>query len=312
VAGVGVALVRGSTGEGLPRPLSLGAEAVAGVAIGSAVRLDAIGPVAAALPVVIAVALGTLALSVAAGALLARVSAIDRPTAALGLLAGAAPGVVAVSEEVDADPVLVTVMQFGRVFIIVATAPVIALALGADGPSTGTPASSAGPSVFGPTLGALVSLPVAVVGAMVASRLRIPAGGLIGPLVLAAALTAAGAGAVPPGWLLNAAFAVIGLMVGLRFDRETGRRVGRLAPAMLAAVVGVILGCAGLGLVLVAALDVSFLTAYLATTPGGLSAVLAVAFAGGADTTIVLAVQALRLLLMVLAAPVAARLLRPR
>jgi len=190
--------------------------------------------------------------------------------------------------------------------------PPSALALGADGASTGTPGSSAGPTVFGPTLGALVSLPVAVIGAVAAGRLRIPAGGLIGPLVLAAALTAAGAGAVPPGWLLNAAFAVIGLMVGLRFDRETGRRVGRLAPAMLAAVVGVILGCAGLGLVLVAALDVSFLTAYLATTPGGLSAVLAVAFAGGADTTIVLAVQALRLLLMVLAAPVAARLLRPR
>jgi len=70
--------------------------------------------------------------------------------------------------------------------------------------------------------------------------------------------------------------------------------------------------CAGLGLVLAAVLDVSLLTAYLATTPGGLSAVLATAFASGADTTVVLAVQALRLLLMVLAAPVAARLLRPR
>ncbi|MGI8440529.1 MAG: AbrB family transcriptional regulator [Thermoleophilaceae bacterium] len=313
VAGVGVALVRGAAGAGLPRPVSLGGEAVAGVALGSALRLDALGPVVGALPVVVAVGLGTLALSVAAGALLARVTSIDRPTAALGLLAGAAPGIVAVSEEVEADPVLVTLMQFGRVFLIVATAPLVALVLGADGASTGgAPGAGAAPTVFDPTLGALVSLPVAVVGAVVAGRLRVPAGGLIGPLVLAAALAAAGAAAVPPPRLLDAAFAVLGLAVGLRFDRETGRRVGRLAPAMLAAVVGVILGCAGLGLVLVAVLDVSLLTAYLATTPGGLSAVLATAFASGADTTIVLAVQALRLLLMVLAAPVAARLLRPR
>jgi len=312
VAGVGFALMRGSAGEGLPRPVSLGAEAVAGVALGSALRLDALGPVAGALPVVVAVALGTLALSVAAGALLARVSAIDRPTAALGLLPGAAPGIVAVSEEVDADPVLVTIMQFGRVFLIVATAPLVALVLGGDGAGAGAPASGAVPTVLDPVPGALVSVAVAVVGAVVAGRLRVPAGGLIGPLVLAAALAAAGAAAVPPGWLIDAAFAVIGLAVGLHFDRETGHRVGRLVPAMLAAVVGVIVACAGLGLVLAAVLDVSLLTAYLATTPGGLSAVLATAFASGADTTVVLAVQALRLLLMVLAAPVAARLLRPR
>jgi hypothetical protein len=47
--------------------------------------------------------------------------------------------------------------------------------------------------------------------------------------------------------------------------------------------------------------------AYLATTPGGLFAVLAVAFGAGANTTFILAVQALRLLVMVLLAPVVVR-----
>lgn len=55
------------------------------------------------------------------------------------------------------------------------------------------------------------------------------------------------------------------------------------------------------------AAGVSTLTAYLATTPGGLYAVLAVAVGSGADTTFVLAVQVLRLFVMLLAAPVLAR-----
>jgi uncharacterized membrane protein AbrB (regulator of aidB expression) len=55
------------------------------------------------------------------------------------------------------------------------------------------------------------------------------------------------------------------------------------------------------------------LDAYLATTPGGLYAVLPIAFGSGADASFVLAVQGLRILVMVLAAPAIVRLLlRPQ
>ena len=53
--------------------------------------------------------------------------------------------------------------------------------------------------------------------------------------------------------------------------------------------------------------DVSLLDAYLATTPGGLYAVLAVALGAGANTTFIVAVQGLRVLVMVLLAPVAVK-----
>ncbi len=62
--------------------------------------------------------------------------------------------------------------------------------------------------------------------------------------------------------------------------------------------------------VLSAATGVSGLDAYLATTPGGLYAVLATATGSGADATFVLAVQVLRLFVMLLAAPLVARRLR--
>ena len=58
------------------------------------------------------------------------------------------------------------------------------------------------------------------------------------------------------------------------------------------------MACAGLGAVLSAATGVSALDGYLATTPGGLYAVLATASDSGADVTFVLAVQVLRLFVM--------------
>jgi uncharacterized protein len=70
---------------------------------------------------------------------------------------------------------------------------------------------------------------------------------------------------------------------------------------------GLLVGCALLGLALAPLADVSTLDAYLATTPGGLYAVLATAVGSGANTTFVLAVQVLRLFVMLLAAPVLAR-----
>jgi uncharacterized membrane protein AbrB (regulator of aidB expression) len=67
---------------------------------------------------------------------------------------------------------------------------------------------------------------------------------------------------------------------------------------------------AGLGAVLAAVTGVSALDGYLATTPGGLYAVLATATGSGADATFVLAVQVLRLFVMLLSAPLVARWLR--
>lgn len=78
---------------------------------------------------------------------------------------------------------------------------------------------------------------------------------------------------------------------------------------MLGCIGLLLLACFGLAAGLAAATPVTLFDAYLATTPGGLYAVLAVAFGAGANTTLIVAVQALRLVVMVLLAPVAVRAL---
>jgi uncharacterized membrane protein AbrB (regulator of aidB expression) len=65
----------------------------------------------------------------------------------------------------------------------------------------------------------------------------------------------------------------------------------------------IILGCAGMGLFLASATGQSPLAGYLATSPGGLFAVLAIAAETGTSATFVLAVQVLRIFVMLLVAP---------
>jgi uncharacterized membrane protein AbrB (regulator of aidB expression) len=59
-----------------------------------------------------------------------------------------------------------------------------------------------------------------------------------------------------------------------------------------------------------AATGTTVLEGYLATTPGGVYAVLATAISAGGDVTFVVATQVLRVIVMLLVAPVLARFAR--
>ena len=65
----------------------------------------------------------------------------------------------------------------------------------------------------------------------------------------------------------------------------------------------IIAGCAGMGVFLASATGQSGLAGYLATSPGGLFAVLAIAAETDTNATFVLAVQVLRIFVMLLIAP---------
>jgi membrane AbrB-like protein len=151
-------------------------------------------------------------------------------------------------------------------------------------------------------------------GALIAVATRIPAGSLLGPMIVAAVLAVTvGHDFQVPAILREPAFAAIGLQVGLRFTPGLVRQAGRLLLPALACIFALLIACFGLALLLHATSDTTLLDAYLATTPGGLYAVLAAAFGSGANTTFVIAVQALRLFVMVLLAPVVVRrLFAPR
>ena len=312
LAGIAVALAWPGAGEprGVPARLRTVAEALVGVVLGTYVQLSTLQEIAGdAVPIAL-VTLATLGLSVASGLVLARVTELDRATAAFGTIAGGATGVIVMARELGADQRLVAVLQYLRVVVVVLLTPVlVAVAFGSDGAS----GSGGGVSTQEAGLqGAAFALVCGAAGLLLARRVPLPAPTLLLPLLVAAALTVSGAPGVRgvSDLLQQLSFGVIGVEVGLRFTRESLRRAGRVLLPALALIAALLVGSFGLALVLAPLAGVSTLTAYLATTPGGLYAVLAVAVSSGADTTFVLAVQVLRLLVMLVAAPALAKRLR--
>jgi membrane AbrB-like protein len=305
--GLALALLRPDS-VALPPVVFRASQAVAGVSLGAYVQSDALRAVAGSAVPVLAVSGATLLFSLAAGAILARTTALDAPTAALGLIAGGASGIVGMSGELGADDRLVAFMQYLRVLIVVVLTPLgIALFFPGDHGGGGAAVPTAG------TLGAWWEWPVtgaiAFAGAVLATRLRLTAGVLLGPMIVTAGLVLAGvldAFAVPT-LLGQTAFSLIGLQVGLRFTMATVRLLGRLTGPVLLSIFGLLAACFGLAVLLAATTSATLLDAYLATTPGGLYAVLALAYGAGADTTFIVAVQSLRVVAMVLLAPLAVR-----
>jgi uncharacterized protein len=307
LVGLAIALTRPGSVD-LPPLAFRAAQAVAGVSLGAYVRADALRAVTGSLVAVLLVSAATLMLSLAAGAILARTTPLDPATAALGLIAGGASGIVGMSRELGADDRLVAFMQYLRVLVIVALTP-LGIALLFGGHHAAADAVVPAASTFGAACEWPLTAVLAAAGAAIAASLRVTAGVLLGPMVLTAAVVLSGLADsfAVPALLGQVAFSLIGLQIGLRFTRSTVRLLGRLTGPVLLSIAGLLVACFGLAAVLAATTPATLLDAYLATTPGGLYAVLAVAYGAGANTTFIVAVQSLRVVAMVLLAPLAVR-----
>lgn len=305
LAGLAVALLRPASRAAIPRPAFIAAQATLGTMLGTYIQSSSLSSLADDWLPVAVVSVGTLALSVGAGMALTRTTEVDAPTGTLGMVAGGASGIVAMADELHADARLVAFMQYLRVLIVVLSIPVV-VAVGFPDAHGGT-APDDGPLVAGVGDWAL-TIAVAVVGGWAGRLTKLPAATLLGPLLLAGAIALAAPDLldVPP-LAREVAFALIGLEVGLRFTVDTLRAMGRLLVPVLVAILALMAGSFVFAVGLSATTSASLLESYLATTPGGLYAVLAVAFGAGADTTFVVAVQTLRLLSLVILAPFVVR-----
>ncbi len=284
----------------LPRPATVLSQAVIGVTVGGYLQSSTLAEVASNGVAILLVCVATLALSVLSGLALSRLMPVDQATSSFGMIAGGAAGIISISRELGADERLVAVLQYTRVLLIVALTPLVAAVVFGIEATPHAPAGGGTDSLSGIGVVALCT----AIGLLLARLIRLPAGGLLGPMLVAAVFALSGSsltvGASQPVVLV--AFALIGLEVGLRFTPASLRQAGALLPAAVLMILVLLAACAGLGILLASLADVTRLDGYLATTPGGLSAVLAVAVGSKTNTTI-LSVQLIRTFVMLLAAP---------
>ncbi|OSC76867.1 hypothetical protein BA904_29170 [Klebsiella pneumoniae] len=212
---------------------------------------------------------------------------------------------VVMAQEYGADVRLVALMQYLRVlFVVGAAALVVRYALGNEAQEM-TQDIVWFPSL---TLNFPFTLLLTAVACWLGMRLRIPSGAMLLPMLLGA--LAQGGGWLMlelPEWLLAMAYAVLGWTVGLQFNKAIFLLALKTLPQIIASIIGLILMCALMALALTHILQMDFMTAYLATSPGGLDTVAIIAAGTRADMSFIMALQTLRLFTILLTGPAMAR-----
>lgn len=290
----------------VPNRLFCIAQGIIACVIASSLDHAVIGVVAQhALPMAITVIL-TLICAAVTGWMLLRFPSLPGSAGVWGSIPGAASAMVIMASEFGGDPRIVAVMQYLRVLIIILTASLVSSLVLHHAP----PITTSGASVVAaPHLSdTAVMLGIAVAGSLLGHKLRIPAGSMLIPMFLAACAQLGGLANMHVPYIVSAlAFAIIGWSVGLRFRKELLMPLRRAMPAIMAGIIGLIILCAGVAWLLTRMAPVSMMTAYLATTPGGIDAVVALSIGTDVDLPFVAAYQTLRLFTVILIGPLLGR-----
>lgn len=290
----------------VPAPVFRLAHGVIGMLIARALTVDILPELVKDWPIFVLSIVSVIAASSLLGWLLARWQVLPGTTAIWGSAPGAATAMVVMAGNFGADTRLVALMQYLRVFIVVIVATLVGRSWIGQSPDAGSGIP------WLPHLDPIELLGTAVViagGATLGQWLRIPAGSLLVPMVIGAILNNLGVITITlPPWLLAPTYMVIGWQVGSRFDRPILRHAARALPRLLLAIAALVAACAGFSVLLVVLAGIDPLTAYLATSPGGIDSIAIIGTAGHADMPFVMAMQTARFLVVMVVGPWIARL----
>jgi len=306
IAGV-IAGTHGATIR-IPLPLFAASQGVIGILIAATIEPQILGTIAADWPLFLAFTMATLAASTYLGWQISRWRILPGSTAIWGSSPGAASVMVIMADAFGADFRLVAFMQYLRVMLVAAVAAVTAAFI-----VPGASVTIAEPEFFprpdpfsfGPTLMLIAA------GAFFGKLLRLPSPYFMGVLILSlVAHFGAGVDFQLPPWLLLAGYAGIGWSIGLNFTRPIVRHAARALPQVVGSIVLLLCFCAGIGFLLSQTLGIDFLTAYLATSPGGMDSIAIIAAAAGnVDMSFILAMQMARFFIVMIFGPMIARFL---
>ena len=291
-----------------PRLPFAASQALIGCLIASSLGPAILPQLARDWPLFVAMAMGTLMVSFAIGAVLARLKVLPGAVAIWGSAPGLATAMVLMARDSGADYRLVAFMTYLRMLMVALGATGLSLVLHAGHANT---AAASHQALFGPVplVAALSTLGIALGGALIGRAVRLPAADILGPLVLGTALHVSGL--VPqlvlPGALLNCAYMIVGWGIGARFTPQTISQARSALPYVFISVLAMILGCFALGLLLSWIAHVDIATAYLATSPGGMAAIAVIAASTPVNVAFVLTLQTTRMAAILLFGPPIAR-----
>jgi membrane AbrB-like protein len=244
---------------------------------------------------------GTLWAMVASAALgvwLTRARIFPGTTAIWALSPGGANIMTILSADYGANPRLVGFCQYTRV-VMVSLAAIVVSRFWVTQPTQVTATL-----LLFPDLWVWIALGIGALSILVEAKSRVPAGATLIPMVVAVLVR--NLGEIPislPFWILTPAFAIIGWQIGLGFSRAELKRAFHSLHYILSAILLMIVFSGLFAVVMVFSGSFDPLTAYLATSPGGMDAVVIIASGTEGDLSYITASQALRMILVIIVGP---------
>lgn len=300
----GAIMVAGTGGNiRLPRPAYTFSQGLIGCMIGHSIPLAVLGEVAADWPIFFSGVLSVIAASTLLGWLLARTSLLPGTTALWGTSPGAATAMTVMAEDYGADARLVAFMQYLRVACVALAASALAMLWTGHAPPVKTDwFGAAHPAAI------IATLLVATTASGIARRYRIPAGSLMLSLITTAVLSP-WISLAAPLWLMAVGYTLLGWGIGLRFTRKILDYALRALPRILASIFALIAICGLFAVLLSHLTGIDLLSAYLATSPGGVDSVAIIAATTPTNMPFIMAMQSVRLVLVLALGPLLARLM---
>jgi uncharacterized protein len=290
----------------IPKLIQALSQALIGCLVARVITPSIFASFAAQWPLFIFVITTTIFASCGLGWSISRLRILPGTTAVWGLLPGAASVMIIMSEEFGADARIVAFMQYLRVVFVGLAASLVALFVAHS-------SGSAHPTInWFPTINLLqltCTVFLALAGAVIGPISRVPAGTMLLPLILGTGLHIAGILTIElPQWLLAFAYCILGWSIGLKFTRETVLYALKTLPQTILSIIATIAFCGGLGFVLSKTLNIDMLSAYLATSPGGMDSIAIIAASSKVDMAFVMAMQTIRFLLVLFIGPAASKI----
>ena len=254
---------------------------------------------------VLIVVVATVGAAGTAGWILARYSPLSPATAAWGSSPGAAVTMIALCGDYGADPRIVAFMQYLRQTFVILSASLVAHVLAPHQQHGALAIPGAGTAPFVPLPFVLTVTCAIVAAALGRSAMRVfPGGQFLLPLGVGIVVHTTGLFPIDiPWWLLAAAYITVGWTIGLLYTRETLVFVAKMLPTLILSTCVLLAMCGLSAVLLVVLVHTDPLTAYLATTPGGLDSVAIIALGSGTNVALIFAIQVLRLFAVVASGP---------
>lgn len=228
---------------------------------------------------------------------------LDPTTSYFSAMPGGLSEMVTVGTEQGGDTAVISLLHAIRVFTVVMLIPFYFRY--AEGLVVPSGVSALGPAHLTP-LDALLLLGCIAIGGPLAGWLRLPASQLLGPMLLSAGIHFGGlTDGRPPAELVAIAQIGVGAALGCRFAGLRWGRVARIAMLSLMATILMLAAAILASKLIERVAGINAAGALLAFAPGGLAEMSLVALGLGIDTAYVATMHLVRVILVVIVAPLA-------